>query len=162
MTDAARAGGSSQGRALAARHGITVAPPVDGPLPERQLGRRPPCRDAAPPDDGRVRLTAPGPAAARGRWLYFRLLAAPNPDACGRAEWRAMELARAASAALGRRSSAPAAAAGLAALGRMGLAARTYVNVTAPWALTDAGLAKARELGVMPTLPPLNSGGDAQ
>ena len=47
---------------------------------------------------------------------------------------------------------------GLAALERMGLAARTYVNVTAPWALTDAGAAKARELGV---LPPLAAAGAA-
>ena len=46
-------------------------------------------------------------------------------------------------------------------LGRMGLAARAYVNPTAPWSLTDAGLAKARELGVQPP-PPLASGGDAQ
>jgi hypothetical protein len=144
----------AQGRTLAAQHGVAVAPPVDGPLPERQLGRRPGWNDQAPPDDGRVRISAPGPAAARGRWLYFRLLAKPNPSACNRAEWRATELSRAAGAALGRRTSVQAAAAGLKALGRMGLAERAYVNTTAPWALTNVGVTKACELGVLPPMAP--------
>jgi hypothetical protein len=142
----------AQGRALAAQHGLAVAPPVllAGPLPERKLSRGPARGDVLPPDDGRVRATAPGPAATRGRWLYFRLLAAANPAANNRAEWRTVELARAAGEALGRRHSETAASVGMAALARKGLVSRTYVNPMAPWAYTPTGVAKARELGVMP------------
>ena len=107
-------------------------------------------RGELPPDDGRARPSAPGPAAVRGRWLYFRLLAAPNPSAGGRAEWRTEQLARAASEATGRRSSGQSASAGLTTLARLGLVARTYANLTAPWTYTAAGVAKARELGVLP------------
>ena len=128
-----------------------MAPPVllDGPLPERQLSRGPARGDVLPPNDGRVRVSAPGPAAARGRWLYFRLLAAPNPAAAGRAEWRTVELAHAAGEALGRRTSEQAASVGLVTLSRLGLVARTYANPMAPWAYTAAGRAKARELGIL-------------
>ena len=35
----------------------------------------------------------------------------------------------------------------------MGLIARTYNNVRAPWAYTTDGQAKARELGVLPAMP---------
>lgn len=140
----------SQGRALAEQHEVTVAvTQLEGPLPERQLGKRPAIGDTLPPDDGRVRLSAPGPAASRGRWLYFRLLASPNQAAGGRAEWRTSELARAADVELGRRSSEPAASIGLSALARSGLVARTYANPKAPWTYTDAGRAKARELGIV-------------
>ena len=125
-----------------------AATQLDGPLPERPLRKRPALGDTLPPDDGRVRLSAPGPAACRGRWLYFRLLAATNAAAGGRAEWRTSELARAAGTALGRRSSEAAASVGLSKLAQSGLVTRTYENPKAPWRYTDAGKTKARELGI--------------
>ena len=139
----------SQGRALAAQHNVTVAPPVDGPLPERQLGRKPAWRDALAPSNTATQLRVPGLEAASGRWLYFRLMAAPNPDAQGKAEWRPKQLAHAASLELGRRASEKTAAGGVAKLRLMGLVERTFNHRNAPWTLTDAGIAKAREAGII-------------
>ena len=131
---------------------MALAPPMqlDQPLPAREVRGFKGWGVSLPPDDGRVRKAAPGPAASRGRWLYFRLLAAPNPAANGRAEWRSFELLRAASAATGRSFSEGAVSLGMADLVRLGLAARTFRNPTAPWVYTAAGTAKARELGVLP------------
>ena len=64
------------------------------------------------------------------------------------AEWKATELAQAASRAFGRPYSAQAASSVLQALAHDGLVARTFNNKAAPWAYTPAGEARARELGV--------------
>jgi len=63
--------------------------------------------------------------------------------------WHVGELARSASETTGRSYTSQAASWALKALARDGLVERTHNNREAPWRYTQAGEAKARELGYL-------------
>ena len=141
---------AAQGRELAQQHGVEVAAQVENAsaslgLWRAQLADAPAAEAAGDAGGAQPRSRR----RVSGAGLWFRLVATENAAREGRREWRGSELARAAAAEdQGREYCIRTPSRWLSKMEAEGLVRRTYNSPAAPFTLTAAGEARARELGV--------------